>query len=600
MTAGISQGTEDSRSTRRDRVVNIAILGTLAILLLNPSGVVGSWVIAEYRGWQEHRRIAEHWTELVSVPSYLGPPPVQDRGVIVEFVAYDCPACQTVAPAVLEAARDDGVTVVVRHVPSVRGGPGSREAALAAICAEQYGLFPEAHDALISEGTWLKTRDWVGFGLSLGVGDPESFGNCVGEEATRHRLARDIELADVLQIPGTPIFVSAEELHLGAPGLVSALGAAAAPPQHRAPRRLATESIFDSSEHPSLSEQVLQVNAGFFQPDDGLVLVDLTQIHVVDMPSKEYRVVGREGEGPREFGRITRAFRTSEGIAVWDILRRRVVSITHDGEFGHSQGYLDVPFRNFMNVRPVARHPDGSIVFRDRNGTGRVQESEDRYWSRARYVAVGRDGGLQVVAETQGNEMYSGANMNDPVIFGHRTLEAATGDRLIVAETDREAIAVLDWKGRQVANIPMPEGVRPSPDQVRMARDFAASEMQETKEWLLEATLEGRTPFSTDAEVWEDFPAITPDWPANEVAPSIDSMLTDFDSRLWVRDYRLPGQDSVTWRVWDIDRERLLFTARMDGEDILLDARGDFVLLRRLDAFDGPRAVVGRLRPARD
>ena len=62
----------------------------------------------------------------------------------------------------------------------------------------------------------------------------------------------------------------------------------------------------------------------------------------------------------------------------------------------------------------------------------------------------------------------------------------------------------------------------------------------------------------------------------------------DFDGRLWVRDYRLPDQDSVTWRVWDIDRQELLFTARMGGEDRLLDARGDVVLLRRLDEFDVP------------
>ncbi len=552
-----------------------------------------------YEGWQERRRIAQNWTELVRAPSYLGPSPVQDRSVvIVEFVAYDCPACRTVAPAVLEAASGQGVTVVVRHIPSERGGPASRESALAAICAERYGLFPEAHDALISEESWLKTRDWVGLGLNLGVGDPESFGNCLRDEATRHRLARDMELADVLRVPGTPTFVSPAELHPGLRGLESALAAAAAPAQHRGPRRLATESIFDSSEYPGLSEQVLTVTAGFFQPDGGLVLVDRTEVHIVDMSSKENRVVGREGEGPGEFGRITRAFRTSEGIAVWDMLRHRVVSITHEGELGHSQGYLDVPFKSFRNLAPVARHPDGSIVFRDGNGSTRVQESRGRYWRHVRYVTVGRDGSLQVVAVAQGNEMYSGAKMNDPVILGHRTLEAATGERLIVAETEREATAVLDWNGRQVASIPMPAGASPSLDQVRMARDFATSRVQETKEWLLEATLEGRTPFSADPKVWEDFPTLSPDWPANEVAPPIDMMMTDFDSRLWMRDYRLPGQDSVTWRVWDIDREQLLFMARMDGEDTLLDARGDLVLLRRFDALDAPRAVVTRLRPA--
>lgn len=69
-------------------------------------------------------------------------------------------------------------------------------------------------------------------------------------------------------------------------------------------------------------------------------------------------------------------------------------------------------------------------------------------------------------------------------------------------------------------------------------------------------------------------------------------LLTDFDSRLCVRDYRLPGQDSVLWRVWDIEQEQQLFTVSLDGEDTLLDARGDLVLLRRLDAFDAHHVVV--------
>jgi len=97
-----------------------------------------------------------------------------------------------------------------------------------------------------------------------------------------------------------------------------------------------------------------------------------------------------------------------------------------------------------------------------------------------------------------------------------------------------------------------------------------------------------------DAEVAEAYS----DWPINEIAPPIDTLLTDFDARLWVRDYRLPDQDSVTWRVWDIDRPQPLFTVRMDGDDRLLDATGDLLLLRRVDALDVPRAEVRRLTGA--
>lgn len=54
---------------------------------------------------------------------------------------------------------------------------------------------------------------------------------------------------------------------------------------------------------------------------------------------------------------------------------------------------------------------------------------------------------------------------------------------------------------------------------------------------------------------------------------------------------------AVTWRVWDIDEAELLFRVRMAGEDTLLDARGDLVLVRQTDQFDVPRAVVRPLVP---
>lgn len=584
------------RTTDRwNRVASIAILATLAILLLNPWGVLGSRVIAGYKGWQEERRIARIWNDLATAPSYLGPSPAPGRGVIVEFVDYDCPVCRTVAPAVSGATRNQQVSVIVRHVPSARGGSAATEAALAAICAERYDLFPEAHEALVSNEAWLSTRDWVGFGLSLGIGDSESFRSCMGEEATQLRLARDVEFAGLLRIPGTPTFVSVEGLHPGAAGLAEALAAAsrAAPPRDHAALRPATESLFDSSEHPELAE-LRHVTAGIFLSDTALALVDRTEIQIVDLTSGQIRGVGREGEGPEEFGRIAGAVRTPAGIAVWDIMRYRVAFVARDGSFLRSRGYLDVPFKGFANVRPVAAHPDGRVLFRDQTG-GSAERFEGRIRHPVYFVAVGSDDSLQVVIEAQGDEEHYGKIISDRVIFGHRTLEAATGDRLLVAETDRQAIAVLDWNGQTVAVIPMPAAVRPSADQVRMARWLMEEAWEETREQVMRMSAEGRLPYpDTDRA---DFPTVPPDWPANETAPPIDAMLTDFDTRLWVRDYRLPGQDSVTWRVWDIDRTQLLFTARMDGEDTLLDARGDFVLVRRLDEFGVPRAVVSRLRP---
>ncbi len=155
---------------------------------------------------------------------------------------------------------------------------------------------------------------------------------------------------------------------------------------------------------------------------------------------------------------------------------------------------------------------------------------------------------------------------------------------------------MLDWSGREVAEIPLQAGVRLSAAQRRAGHQVHVSEHKRRLERIKRISATA----SFDAN-----PPWLKDWPINEVAPPIDTVLTDYDARLWVREYRIPDQDSVTWQVWDLDRVRPLFTARMDGDDVLLDARGDLVLLRRMDAFDVPRAVVSRLadtgvaRPAR-
>lgn len=104
------------------------------------------------------------------------------------------------------------------------------------------------------------------------------------------------------------------------------------------------ESTFDSSDHPDLADALSFITAGFFLPGDGLALVERTEVHFVDMASAETTVFGREGGGPREFRRISRALRGPESIALWDILRRRVVWLDHDGDFLRDLSYQGAPF----------------------------------------------------------------------------------------------------------------------------------------------------------------------------------------------------------------------------------------------------------------
>ena len=379
---------------------------------------------------------------------------------------------------------------------------------------------------------------------------------------------------------GTRIDFGSRPISPGSPG----------PEAHRS--LLPGASTFDSSELPQLADALSVVVGGFFLPDSGIVLVERTEVHFVDMASGETKVFGREGGGPLEFRRIARALRTPQGIALQDNYRLRIVFLDNRGEFVGDVRYNTVPFKgSVMDAPPVAVHPDGRIVFGDREGKNR-RSYRGRTWDAIEYLAVDSAGEVEVVTRAKGSEYYYEAQRSGSVFFGHFTLMAASSDRVAIAETDQEAIRVSGWDGGGVGRIPMPPAVRPSRDQVRAVREYEAGFPSRAAKILSRVWSE---------EQLADLRALRLDmdnWPVNELAPPIDLLFVDFDERLWVRDYHFADQDSVTWRVWDMERFAPLFQVRLAADEELLDARGDVVLLRREDELDVPRAVASRLAPA--
>ena len=351
-------------------------------------------------------------------------------------------------------------------------------------------------------------------------------------------------------------------------------------------------STFDSSELPQLTHALSVIVGGFFLPDSGMVLVERTEVYFVDMASGEAKVFGREGGGPLEFRRIQRVLRSPQGIALQDNYRVRVVFLDNSGELVGDMRYNTAPFKGgVMDARPVAVHPDGRIVFRDKDDKD-FRSYRGRTWDAIEYLAVDSAGEVEVIAQAKGSEYYYEANSSGSVIFGHSTLMAASSDRVTIAETDQEAIRVFGWDGGEVGRIPMPPAVRPSGDQVRAVRDYRADEPSRM------ATMLSRVWSEEEVADLRSLRLNMDHWPVNDLAPPIDQLFVDFDERLWVRDYHFADQDSVTWRVWDMERFTPLFQVTLAADEELLDARGDVVLLRREDELDVPRAVVSRLEPA--
>ncbi len=185
----------------------------LAVIAFRPSGVLGSRLLA----WNAERRVLalfrEEWKEeAADRGSVLGDP--NAPGVIFEFSDYRCPFCRSSHEIVNGWAASGEAKIVLVHVPL---SERSREAARAAICAEEGGTFPRMHDHLMTDESWsVGEVNWEAVAGAADVPAGTSFARCLESAATAERLARDSALAGRWRVSGTPTFVSGHARIAGA------------------------------------------------------------------------------------------------------------------------------------------------------------------------------------------------------------------------------------------------------------------------------------------------------------------------------------------------------------------------------------------------
>ena len=133
---------------------------------------------------------------------------------IVEFFDYRCPYCKQVEPA-LEAllAEDRQLRLVYKEMPVL--GADSVTASRAALAAKKQGKYDALHRALmllkgqINEAAVLKTAESVGL-------DVERLKRDMASPEIARALKANTELAEALDIRGTPGFVVGNEIVPGA------------------------------------------------------------------------------------------------------------------------------------------------------------------------------------------------------------------------------------------------------------------------------------------------------------------------------------------------------------------------------------------------
>jgi protein-disulfide isomerase len=133
---------------------------------------------------------------------------------IVEFFDYKCPYCKRVAGTLKDVVAADGkIRLVMKEFPIL--GPQSIKAARAALAVAKQGKYEAFHWALMTEPGDMSDPHIRRVARSLGVDVDRMMADMESPEI-QAMIARNHDLAQKLQITGTPAFVIGDTLVPGA------------------------------------------------------------------------------------------------------------------------------------------------------------------------------------------------------------------------------------------------------------------------------------------------------------------------------------------------------------------------------------------------
>ncbi len=133
---------------------------------------------------------------------------------IVEFFDYKCPYCQRVAGTLKDVIAADGkIRLVMKEFPIL--GPQSIKAARAALAVARQGKYEEFHWALMTEPGDMSDPHIRQVARTVGVDVDRMMADMESPEI-QAMIARNHDLAQTLQITGTPAFVIGDTLVPGA------------------------------------------------------------------------------------------------------------------------------------------------------------------------------------------------------------------------------------------------------------------------------------------------------------------------------------------------------------------------------------------------
>lgn len=338
-------------------------------------------------------------------------------------------------------------------------------------------------------------------------------------------------------------------------------------------RALTTDPTLSIGAVGGSPENQFQDVRGAVRLSDGRIVVadrGAQNLRWYDSSGRFLLTAGRRGSGPGEFQGLLSLFSHGDSVVAFDERLQRISVFSAHGVFARS---FQIPTRP-GKVQGV--FDDGSLLLT--SVIGHRVEFVEGYRRPIRPAfrldAEGRisdtlpafpDGEeiLRSITGTGGRSTVISA----PPPFGRQTVFAIHGNRFAVGDQNESAVRVSGKDGTLMASVGWDGVDRRVTDETlarhreyQLARAEGADARRQTERWL-------------QAEVYPDS------------LPAHGRVLFDALGNLWVESYRLRGQGSVPWQVFD-EGGSLLGSVLVPERFHLFEVGGDYVLGKWWDELD--------------
>ena len=318
--------------------------------------------------------------------------------------------------------------------------------------------------------------------------------------------------------------------------------------------------------------ELVRVSSALRMPNGAILVADGGRRHLLRFgkDGSFERVIGRDGQGPGEFERLGWMGRHSRDLAgTYDFGQARY-SVFADSGFIRQVRLQSSPDVRFVEIQPLGVLPDGSMVVTGGRAIGLGAEGPARRFRMMSPVVlfgpdgaprrlIGRYPGLEIEVDMVKNGRAAGSFANDVPLFGRSSALGMSQGHVLVVDTDRFQFEVIDTAGRQVRSVRRAVAnplVQPSHVQA-----FITERINATRPQFRESVRE-------DLESKQHpptFPALS------------DQLIVDAAERIWVGEYRRPGDREQAWWIFTVDG-RMVGRVNVPVNLTITDAGPDWVL----------------------